>query len=456
MDSSAALDVDYPRLFGIERKRLSTILALALPIIGGMESQNVLNLIDTLMVGRVGADALAAVGMGGFMVFLANAFVTGMATGVQAMVARRQGQGRTDETAVPLNGGLVLVVIITVPMSIALILLTPYIYPLLVKDPAVIAIGVPYVQVRLIAMIAVGANFSFRGYWNGISQSKMYLQTLLIMHACNVVISYILIFGKFGAPELGATGAGVGTTIATFIGSAYYFYLGRRYAHTAGFLRGIPSMRTMRTMLRLSIPSGVQTVFFAGGFVTLFSIIARVGTDELSAAAVLITIMLVAILPGLALGLSAASLVGQALGRGDKADAVRWGWDVVKVAAVMMGFFGLPMLLLPEQILNPFFKKEAPMVLAIAPLMLFGGTIVVDAMGMVLLNAMMGAGATRTAMVVSITMQWVLFLPIAYLIGPVLGYGLLGIWSAQIGYRSLQAVVLAALWKRGKWADVKV
>lgn len=444
-------------MFGIERTRLNTILALALPIIGGMVSQNVLNLVDTLMVGHVGAKALAAVGMGGFVTFLANAFVTGMSTGVQAMVSRRQGQGRTDETAVPLNGGLVLVVLITVPMSIALIILTPYIYPLLIKDPEVVAIGVPYVQVRLIAMIAVGANFSFRGYWNGISKSKMYLQTLLIMHACNVVISYVFIFGALGAPRLGATGAAVGTTVATFIGSAYYFYLGRRHARSAGFLRGIPSMKTMRTMLRLSIPSGVQTVFFAGGFVTLFTIIGRVGTAELSAAAVLITIMLVAILPGLALGLSAASLVGQALGRGDKQDAVRWGWDVVKVGVVMMGTLGLPMLLIPQHLLAPFFNTDgAPYVLAIAPLMLFGGTLMLDAMGMVLLNAMMGAGATRTAMVVSIVMQWVLFLPIAYLVGPVLGFGLIGIWMAQIGYRSAQSLVLAILWKRGNWANIQV
>lgn len=449
---------DQPKrhLLYVEPKRLKIILALALPIIGGMVSQNVLNLVDTLMVGRVGATALAAVGLGGFVTFLANAFVTGMAAGVQAMVSRRQGEGRLDETAVPLNGGLVLVVLITVPMSVVLILLTPFFMRLLTSDPEVAAIGIPYVQVRLIGMLAVGANFAFRGYWNGISRSGMYLQTLLIMHACNVGFSYVLIFGKLGAPELGATGAGIGTTIATFIGTAYYFYLGRRHAHEAGFLRGVPSMATMRTMLRLSVPSGVQTVFFAGGFVMLFTIIGRVGTDELAAASVLITMMLVAILPGLALGLSAASLVGQALGRGDKQDAVRWGWDVVRVAAVIMGVLGLPMLLFPETLLAPFFKKDAPLLLATAPLMLFGGTIIIDAMGMVLLNAMMGAGATRTAMVVSISMQWALFLPAAYLVGPVLGFGLLGIWVAQISYRSLQACLLAVLWQRGTWADIKV
>ena len=443
-------------MFRVDRKRLRTILALGLPIIGGMVSQNILNLVDTLMVGRVGATALAAVGMGGFTVFLCQAFVTGMAAGVQAMVARRHGEGKTSETAVPLNGGLVMVIIITIPLSIILILLMPHIYPLLAHDPEVAAIGVPYVQVRLIAMIAVGANFAFRGYWNGVSMSKKYLQTLLIMHACNIAFSYVFIFGKLGMPELGATGAGLGTTISMFIGAGVYFYLGKRHASQAGFLSGIPKMETMRTMLRLSVPSGVQTMFFAGGFVAMFSIIARVGTDELAAAAVLITLMLVAILPGLAMGLSAASLVGQALGRGDRADAVQWGWDVVKVAAVIMGVLGLPMLLFPWQVLAPFFKKEAPHMLAVAPLMLFGGTIIIDAVGMVLLNAMMGAGATRTAMMVSVTMQWLVFLPTAYLVGPTLGYGLLGIWSAFVGYRIIQAGVLAVLWQRGNWTDIKV
>ena len=424
-----------------------------------MVSQNILNLVDTLMVGRLGSDALAAVGMGGFVNFLSTAFITGLAAGVQAMAARRKGQGRIGETAVALNGGLLMVVVFGVPLTIATVLLAPFVYPTMVNhDAKVVALGVPYLQVRLLAMISVGANFAFRGYWNGISRPGLYLRTLLIMHGCNVVISYVLIFGAMGFPALGVQGAAVGTAISTCIGTLYYLYLGRRYAKGAGFLRGLPSFRTMRVMVGLSIPSGVQTAFFAGGLTALFSIVARVGTPELAAAGVLVNIMLVAILPGLGLGLAAASLVGQALGRKDPDDAVRWGWDVVRIAAVVMGGLGLPMLLIPKLILSPFFlqTEQVPFLLAVRPLQVVGATIGFDAAGMVLLNALHGAGATKLAMMVSIATQWGLFLPIAFLVGPTLGYGLLGIWIAQAAYRTLQAGVLAALWRSKRWARVAI
>lgn len=450
-------------MLGIEPERRRAILSLALPIIGGMVSQNVLNLVDTLMVGRLGPTALAAVGFGGFANFMAIAFITGMSAGVQAMAARRKGEGKTGEMAVPLNGGLILVLILAVPFSVLLIWLAPDIFSVLSSDPDVAADGSPYLQARLVAMVAVGSNFAFRGYWNGISRSKLYLRTLLVMHICNVPISLVLIFGYLGFPELGATGAGVGTTIATFIGTGYYFYLGRRHARDAGFLRGIPSRKTLVTMLRISIPSGAQTFLFAAGLTVLFIIIDRIGTDEVAAANVLINISLVAFLPGLGLGLAAASLVGQALGRADPDDAARWGWEVVRIGFVLMAGLGIPMALFPEPILAAFFPvpllepfDNAPLELAVTPLRLVGLTIGIEALTMVLLNAIIGAGATTLALIIAVGMQWGLFLPTAYIVGPYLGGSLLTIWILNIGYRAVMGGLLAGVWASRRWAAVKL
>ena len=441
----------------VKRQRAKRIFSLGLPIMGGMVSQNLLNLVDSLMVSRLDEGSLGAVGLGGFANFVASAFVTGLAAGVQAMAARRKGAGREAETAVALNGGLLMVVVLAIPLSVSTIVLSPYWFPYLNSDAVVVGLAVPYLQIRLIAMVAVGANYAFRGYWNGINRPWLYLRTLLVMHACNVVISYVLIFGKWGAPAMGVNGAALGTTLSTFIGTAYYFYLGQRHARTAGFLRGLPSMRTMRVMFRLSVPSGFQTLFFSAGLLALFVIVGMLGRHELDAAQVLINIMLIAILPGLGLGLAAATLVGQALGAKDKQDALRWGWDVVKVAALVMCVLGLPMLVAPELILSQFFSKApASLEASVLPLRLVGATIGFDAMGLVLLNALLGAGASRTVMIVSVSTQWGLFLPVAFLVGPTLGYGLLGIWVAQICYRTLQAFVLAALWQARGWANIKM
>jgi multidrug resistance protein, MATE family len=432
-------------------------MALALPIIGGMGSQTLLNLIDTFMVSQLGKDAVAAVGLASFLNFLCTAFITGMSAGVQAMAARRKGEGRDSETAVPLNGGLLVVACLAIPLSGLLALAAPHMLAVVNNDPEVIAQGSPYLQVRLIAMVAIGANFAFRGYWNGVNLSHLYLRTLVVMHLSNVAISYVLIFGAFGAPRLGTTGAATGTTIATFLGTIYYFYLGARHARGAGFLRGLPGMDTIKTMLRLSVPSGLQQLFFAAGFTVLFTIIGMVGTNELAAANVVVNITMAAILPGLGLGLAAASLVGQALGRRDPDDALRWGWDVGRVAMMIAVVVGLPMLLIPEVLLRAFFHNE-PQALALAlwPLRLVGAAIAVDVLGLVLLNAIIGAGATRLAMIVSVSAQWLVFLPAAYLVGPVLGFGLLGIWIAQILYRGGQTLLIIGIWRSRRWADIDV
>jgi len=439
-----------------DHDRRRRIFALALPIIGGMASQNVLNLVDTAMVGMLGASALAAVGMASFANFMATAFVNGLGTGVQAMASRRFGEGRLDRTAAPLNGGLLIAICVAVPWSVLLIMLTGRLFPLLVDDPEVVAQGVPYLKMRLVAMVAMGMNFSFRGYWNGINRSAFYMRTLIAMHVCNIVLNWVLIFGHLGAPAMGVAGAGLGTAISTFLGTGTYIVLGIRHAKPSGFLSGLPDRETIGTMIRLAVPAGLQQTFFAGGMTVLFWIIGLVGTAELAASNVVVQLLLVAILPGLGFGMAAASLVGQALGRKAPDEARGWAWDVARISMVTVGLLSLIGAVAPDLLLRLFLHDEVTLGLARAPLQVVAVSMWLDTVGMVLMNALLGAGDNRRVMTVSIILQWGLFLPAAYLVGPVLGYGMLGIWIAQVVYRALQAICFIALWHGGKWATVKV
>jgi putative MATE family efflux protein len=440
----------------LNRSRIRTILALPLPIIGGMASQNVLNLVDTAMVGFLGAPALAAVGMASFANFMAVAFIMGLSAGVQAIAARRVGEGRRDETASGLNSGLLIALLVAIPWSLLLILFADRLFPFLVDDPEVVALGVPYFRARLVGMVAIGMNFAFRGFWNGIGQSRRYLQTLVIMHSCNLVLNWVLIFGHFGFPALGAVGAGIGTTIATFLGTAIYFVLALRHAKGTGFLRRMADRKTMASMLRLSIPAGMQSFFFATGMTAFFWIIGRIGTAELAASNVLVQLLLVAILPGVGFGLAAASLVGQALGRGDSEDAVTWGWDVSRLAMIVVGTGALVGVIAPDLLLRVFLHEEHTIALARFPLRLLGVTMAIETLGSVLMNALLGAGASKTVMFVSVTLQWGLFLPMAFLIGPVLGFGMSAVWAAQVGYRCLQGLIFASIWRSRRWIHLEV
>jgi len=429
---------------------------LALPIIGGMMSQNVLNLVDTAMVGVLGPTALAAVGIASFASFMTGAVVMGLGTAVQAMTARRIGEGRAEESAIPLNGGLLLALVISLPLSLAACLFAPKLFPYLNADPAVIADGVPYFQARVLAVMAVGMNFSFRGYLTGVSLTRFYLRTLLIMHACNVVLNYLLIYGKFGFPELGAQGAGIGTAVSTYIGTGIYFFLTWRVARANGFLHRIPRGQTMATMLRLSIPSAIQMFLFAAGMTTLFWIIGQVGTQELAATNVLTNLFLVALLPGMGFGMAAMTLVSEALGRVDADDARQWAFDVLKIACLVMAAIGVPALLFPDLVLSGFIHDPDTRALGVAPLRLFGAMMAIEGASIVFMNSLLGAGAARAVMLTSVLTQWLVGLPAAFIVGPHLGFGLLAIWGTFAGYRLLQTVIFAGLWMRGRWVSIRI
>ncbi|MCB9546773.1 MAG: MATE family efflux transporter [Myxococcales bacterium] len=440
----------------IEPTRRRRILGLALPIIGGMISQNVLNLVDTAMVGQLGDAALAGVGLGGFANFMAIAFITGMSTGVQAMAARRRGQGRDAETAIPLNGGLALALALGLPTGVILMVAAPAFFPLIADQQAVADIGTTYLQYRLIGMAAVGMNFAFRGYWNAVDRSRLYLRTLLVMHATNITLNWLLIFGNLGFPEMGAAGAGLGTALSTWVGTVYYFALGRTHAREAGFLRSLPDRETLVTMLRLAVPAGIQQFFFAAGMTVFFKLVGQVGTAELAASNVLVNLLLVAILPGMGFGLAAATLVGQALGRGQRDDARAWGFDVTKLALLVMAALAVPAILVPQWVLLPFIKTPSTLELAAPVLRLIAILLPLDAIGTILMNGLFGAGDSRKVMVVSIVTQWIIQLPLVWLVGPTLGYGLFAIWVVWLAGRAAQSGVFWLLWRGDGWGHARV
>ncbi|WP_426417462.1 MATE family efflux transporter [Aestuariirhabdus sp. LZHN29] len=440
----------------MQSQRIGRVTSLAFPIMGGMLSQSLLNLVDAAMVGSLGEVALAGVGVGAYLNFLAVSMIMGLSSGVQAIVARRMGQGRTDECALPLNVGLLCALIIAIPVSLVFYAASPWLVALISSEQAVTDVGVAYFDARIVALCAVAMNFSFRGYWNGTHRSATYLKVILVMHVANVFISYGLIFGAFGLPRMGATGAGFGTTIAMLLGSLLYFAITARAARPQGFLCRAPDRATLKSVLSLAIPNSLQQMLFALGITVLFWIIARIGTEELAVAHVLINLALFLILPGVGLGMAATTLVSKALGANEPDEAYRWGWDVVKLAIIVLLILGIPFWLFPDAILGIFLASEEARAIGRLPLQLTAAGMVLDAAAIVLTQALLGAGANRTVMRISASVQWLLFLPLAWILGPVLGYGLSAIWALQLGQRALSSVLFASIWRQRQWVSIRI
>ncbi|GGO80619.1 MATE family efflux transporter [Marinobacterium nitratireducens] len=438
------------------QERFRTILTLGLPIIGGMLSQSLLNLVDAAMVGRLGEKALAGVGIAGYANFIAISFVIGLSSAVQSMVARRCGEGRHEESARPVNWGLILAFVIALPLSWLFGSHSEFLLGLLSRDPEVLAIANGYFDYRIAGMLAVGINFSLRGWWNGTRRPLMHVRLLLMMHLLNVILSFGLIFGHFGLPALGAAGAGLGTSLALFAGCALNAVLVWRDAREHGFLRWRRGISSLGTMLRLAVPHSLQQLFFSLAVFVLFWIIGQIGTQEQAIAHVLINLALFLILPGVGLGMASTSLVSHALGRNRPGEAQQWGWDVIKAALAIICLLSLPIWLIPDLILGLFLQDPQLVAQARLPLQITGLAICLDAATLVLTQALLGAGANRQVMLVSVGGQWFFYLPLAWLVGPTLGFGLTGIWLVQLIHRSLSSLVFIGIWRRRQWADIRL
>jgi putative MATE family efflux protein len=442
--------------------RTREVWVLALPIIGAMASQNVLNLVDTAMVSRIGPASLAAVGLGSFINFMSFSAITGLSAAVQALAARRYGEGRLHETAIPLNGGILLSLVIGVPLSALLILAAPWIFARLNHDPAVVSQGTVYLQCRLLGIAAIGINFSFRGYWSAVKKTVLYLCTLFGICCLNILLDWLLIFGKLGFPALGVRGAGLASVISAGCGTLAYCGFGWRFARGAGFFAGLPDRRQLLELLRLALPTCLQQLLYSAGFVVLFWIVGQIGTAELAVSNVLVNITLTAVLPALGFGLASATFCGQALGRGEAEDAYRWAWDVYKASWWVYAAMALPMLLLTGPVLEVFVgSKDASatahlLEIGELPLRLIGAGVVLDGLGFILMQSLLGVGASRAVMLVSVGLQWGLFLPLAYLAGPVLMLGLLPIWGLMLAYRAAQTLSFVAVWRARRWARAAV
>ncbi|QTP59062.1 MATE family efflux transporter [Billgrantia antri] len=434
-----------------DSSRRRRILRLATPITAAMLTQSLINLIDAALVGSLGEVPLAGVGIGGYAMFLITALVFGLSSGVQAQTARRHGEEAWQLRALPLNAGLVIALIASLPVTLLCLWQAPWLLGWLNPSAEVTAVAVEYFRWRVLSLVAVAMIFCFRGYWNGIQQSDYYLRIMLVMHVVNVGASVGLIFGYLGLPAMGAAGAGAGTTLSLFTGLGLWALVSYRRAVPSGFLTGMPCRSALWATLRLAVPHSFQQLWFAAGYAVLFWILGQIDIASVAAGHVLVNLSLMLILPGVGLGMAAMSLVGQSLGRQAHGDAHRWGWDVVRLAWLCLAALALPMAALPDQVLGIFLHDRDLIALARLPLQLTAAMIVLDATALVLGQALLGAGANRTVMTATLTLQWLVFLPLAWWVGVVLEQGLLGVWWVQLGYRGLNSLCFAMIWQRRQW-----
>lgn len=434
----------------MHESRNRQIIGLGLPITAAMLSQSLLALVDTAMVAALDdASALAGVGLASYAAFLAVALVLGFSVGVQAVVAHSMGAGDHPRAFAALNSGLLMAALGGVALTGICLLCAPLLSHLS-DDPAVGEVAVDYFNWRALSVVAIAVNFTYRGYWTGIRKAGVFIRMVILVQVANFAFSYCLIFGEFGFPALGAPGSGLGTTLAVCLGTIGHTLVTRYSQHGDLLFRVLPSAAISRAIFSQSLPNGLQQVFVAAGLMVYFALLARIDVAAAAIGHVIINISLFIIMPGNGLGMAATTLVGQALGSKDPADAYRWGWDTVRLTAIMMALLGLPLWLFPASILTLFLPAEL-IEMATLPLRITGISAVLQAVSLVLSQSLLGAGQARQVMLYSIALQWLWGLPMAAFVGLYLGYGLIGVWCMQMLNQGISALLYTRLWRRRQW-----
>ncbi|GAB4305281.1 MAG: MATE family efflux transporter [Myxococcota bacterium] len=434
----------------------SEIISLSLPIIGATLSQNLFNLVDTAMIGRLGPASLAACGVGGMLNWVIVAVFIGLSVGVQAISARRYGEGDAQASLAVLNNSILLL-LVTLPYTAIVVYFAKELFALFSNDAEVIAEGVPYLTARLVSIPFVGVNFAFAGYLNGVHKAGEQLKVVVFIHIANIILNFVLIFGFSIITPMGTLGAGVGTALASLFGTFYYVYLvlrmesGRRFFRFASLSREI-----IGGIFKLSYPICFQQLSLSASLLAFYWVAGLIGVRELAATNIVLKIAMLCILPCVGLGTAATSLVSSSLGGGDREMARRWGRETIYIGVIYtMGMAGM-FVAAPDFWLSLFVDDPKTVLLGVVPLLVMAVGEVVDGMGIIYSRVLTGAGASRKVMTAMLLLQWGWFLPLAYALSVSLGGGIAGLWTAWLIYRATFAAVMLVYFRKSDWETILV
>jgi putative MATE family efflux protein len=414
-------------------------------------------LITLGMVGTLGNNAIAAVGLSVSGNELVLALVVGLIPAVQGLVARRRGEGSTErESLPPLNSGLLVAVVVGVPLTVICYLLTPFFFSLMSFDPEVLGIGIPFLRTLFITIVAAGMNYAFGGYWAGIQKPKVHMSIVLSIDSLNIVLNYVLIFGKFGAPALGVMGAAVSAMtcvyLGVFVNAALMCF---RFRANRG-LPAKPESSLLTSIVKLALPASLQSFLMEISYVVFFWMVGRLGTAELAAGNVVIRIAMVFLFLSMSLGSASATLVSRCLGERDFTGAAQWGWDIGKLGVIGISLLGLPLVLFPKPFLSILISDPGTVSICLTPVRLVGVTAGMMSLLYIFGQTLFSVGDGTRVMMVSFCTRWMVFLPGVWLVGPYLHYGLVQIIAVQ-GISSLLATALVtSFWAGGKWKTITI
>ena len=429
------------------------IFLLAIPMVLEMVLESLFAVVDVFWVGRLGADAVATVGLTESLLTLVFAVGMGLALSTTAMVARRIGEKDPAGAAVAGVQSIVLGLATSLIVGLPCMFYAPELLRLMGASPEIVATGSGYARIALGGSGAIVMLFLNNAIFRGAGDAAVAMRLLWVSNVINLFLDPCLIFGWGPFPKLGVTGAALATFTGRSVGVFYQFYR---------LLRGTERIRILRSQLRVnfgvllrlvrvSLTGILQFAIANVSWIGLVRIVSLFGSAALAGYTIAIRIVIFVILPSWGLSNAAATLVGQNLGAREPERAEQSVWRTGLYNMAFLGLVGVVFILFTGPIIRLFTNDPAVVPLAVSCLRILSFGNIGFAYGMVLLQAFNGAGDTVTPTIVNFFGFWLLEIPLAYALAVPLHFRANGAYYSIVVSEGAMAAASMLLFRLGRW-----
>lgn len=470
-ESSSAIQVRSPSIWSSLRDAVMgshqdftegtigrAIVLLAVPMVLEMCMESLFGVVDVFWVSRLGADAVATVGLTETALTLLFVVAMGLSIGATALVARRIGEKDERAAGSVAAQAIIVGVLISATTAISGYFFAPSLLRIMGGSDNVVRIGSGYTRMILSGSITIFLLFLINAVFRGAGDAAIAMRVLWIANFVNICLNPCLIFGVGPFPHLGVTGSAVGTTIGRGVGVLLQLWVllsgrGRIAVHLSQWR---VDFAVMWRLIRLSLNAMFQYMVQMASWIGMVRIIATFGSAATAAYTVAFKVIIFAILPSWGMSNAAATLVGQNLGAGKPARAEASVWRTGLYNMLFLGTLGLLFIALAPQIISIFTSDPAVTPLAVSALRLFSFGNVSYSYGMVITAAFNGAGDTKTPTGLNLICFWLCQIPLAWVLAFHAHLGPTGVYTSVVLSDSLLAGLGVLLFRRGKWKQVQV
>ena len=430
-----------------------SIFLLAVPMVLELVMESVFAVVDVFVVSRLGPDAVATVGLTESLLVLVYAVAIGVSIGAMALIARRTGEKDGERAAETAVQAIVLAVLLAAPVVLLGITFAPRLLGLMGGSPWVLQNGVQYMQVMMASTLSITLLFLINAIFRGAGDAAVAMRVLWFANGINCVLAPCLVLGLGPFPRMGVVGAAVATSIGRTSGVAYQLWrlsrpdgritIRRRHLHI--------EWSTILQVLRLSGSATLQMLVGMASWVGMVRIIAGFGSNALDGYTIAFRIIIFALLPSAGLANAAATLVGQNLGARQPERAERSVWIASAFNAGFLSLVGLCLLVFAPQLIHLFSTEESVAGFGVSCLRIVALGFGFYGVGMVMTQALNGAGDTRAPTLLNLGCFWVLELPLAWGLAHGAGLGPRGAFFALLTAFCTLAVAGTLVFRTGRW-----